>query len=322
MFGIRFMKAPPTTYVLHYVNGVVRRQGPGLSFFYWGPTSTIVQVPLASRDAPFFFEVTTGDYQAVTIQGQVAFRVEDPERLASLLDLSMASDGSYRTEDLEKLDERLLHTTQVLARGQVQTMPLPEVLAASDTLGAQLLAGLRAAEGLETMGVQVLDVSVLAIKPTPDTARALEAEARESLLRRSDEAIYARRNAAVEQERRIKASEAETERAMAEKDREIRQAKMDTEVDLEHRRAKLIESRVENDRLDADAKAYALEKTLGPIRDLDWRTLMAAGGNGGMDSGNVIALAFQQLAENADKIGTLNVSPDLLERLLDGRREG
>src|SRR5579864_2934202 len=35
LFGFRFMKASPTTYVLHYVGGHVRREGPGLSFFYY-----------------------------------------------------------------------------------------------------------------------------------------------------------------------------------------------------------------------------------------------------------------------------------------------
>ena len=30
MLSLRFMKAPPTTYVLHFVNGRVRREGPGL----------------------------------------------------------------------------------------------------------------------------------------------------------------------------------------------------------------------------------------------------------------------------------------------------
>lgn len=31
MFGFRFMKASPTTYVLHYIRGHVRREGAGHS---------------------------------------------------------------------------------------------------------------------------------------------------------------------------------------------------------------------------------------------------------------------------------------------------
>jgi hypothetical protein len=34
-----------------------------------------------------------------------------------------------------------------------------------------------------------------------------------------------------------------------------------------------------------------------------------------------IALAFRQLAENADKIGNLNISPELLESILNERRD-
>ena len=32
MFGLSFMKAPPTTYVLYYRGGKVVREGAGLSF--------------------------------------------------------------------------------------------------------------------------------------------------------------------------------------------------------------------------------------------------------------------------------------------------
>jgi hypothetical protein len=50
MLTIRFMKAPPTTYVLQFRNGQVRREGLGLSFYYYAPTPTIVTVPLESAD--------------------------------------------------------------------------------------------------------------------------------------------------------------------------------------------------------------------------------------------------------------------------------
>jgi len=46
MLPIRYMKATPTTYVLQFKNGRVRREGPGLSFFYYAPTTTLVTVPL------------------------------------------------------------------------------------------------------------------------------------------------------------------------------------------------------------------------------------------------------------------------------------
>jgi hypothetical protein len=297
---LRFMKASPTTYVLHFRNGRIRREGAGLSFYYWGPTATIVAVPLASADAPFAFQEATADFQAVAIQGQVTYRVADPKRLAGVLELSVRPDGRYRTDDYQKLPERLVHATQTLMRAETQQLTLREALTSSAVLSERVLARLRTAEAVLSMGLDVLGLSILAIKPTPESAKALEAEAREALQRRSDEAIYARRNAAVEQERRIKESE------------------LRTDIALEEQRSALMNERVANDRKEADSRAYAIEATLAPLRGLDWRTLMVLRGG---EPGATIALAFQELATNAQKVGELNITPDLLRALLPARAE-
>jgi hypothetical protein len=88
MFGIRYLKVPPTTFLLQFVNGRVVRQGSGLSFFYFAPRSTIVAVPVGSTDVPFIFNETTADFQDVTVQGHLTYRVADPVTLAGLLDYS------------------------------------------------------------------------------------------------------------------------------------------------------------------------------------------------------------------------------------------
>lgn len=305
---LAYLKTSPTTYVLHYQRGRLRRQGTGLAFWYLRPASTIVAVPVASRDVPFVFNETTADFQAVTIQGQLTYRVAEPARLAALLDFSVGANGRYLTDDPDKLPERLVHAAQTLARGAVQGHPLREVLATSDLLVTGLLPALRESEAVRMLGIEVLGVSILAVRPTPEIARALEAEAREAVQRESDEAIYARRNAAVEQERRIKESELNTEIT-------IRETQMAADIAAEEQRSALIERRSENERKDADARAYALKATLEPIRDADWRTLMAVSAGAG-DPKLMIALAFRELAENASKIGELNVTPDLLRSLL------
>jgi len=309
-----FIKVPPTTYVLQYKGGKIKRQGAGLSFIYSVPTSTIVAIPLASADVPFVFQEATADFQSVTIQGQLTYRVVDPKRLASLLDFSIDRHRKYCSDDPRKVAERLVHTLQTLARGITQRLALREVVS-SDSIAVDALAKLREAEAVSTLGVEVLNLSLLSIQPTPETARALEAEAREALLRRADEAIYSRRNAAVEQERLIKESELSTEIVVEEKKRQIRETQMAAEISVEERRAELVDRRVENERKDADSRVYALTETLKPLRDLDWRTLMILGAKGA-DPKAVIALAFQGMAENAQKIGELNVSPDLLKSLI------
>src|SRR5262245_43221037 len=314
MFHIRFMKAAPTTYVLQFKGGKVKREGPGLSFFYYAPTSSIVAVPLASADVPFVFNEITADFQAVTLQGQLTYRIADPRRIAKLLDFSIRPDGRYVSEDPEKLAERLVHTTQVLARPAVERLTLREALTRAEAIAVEVQSALIQAEGIASLGVEVLGLSLLGIRPTPEMANALEAEAREELQRRSDEAIYDRRNAAVEQERRIKESELATEIAVEEKKRQIRETQMAADIAVEEQRASLIDRRVANERKEADARSHALQVTLEPLKSIDWKVLLAAGG--GTDPKLNIALAFRELAENAQKIGELNVSPDLLTTLL------
>ena len=218
-----YVKNPPTTYVLHYQNGRVRREGPGLAFWYFLPSSTIVRIPLASRDVPFAFSEITADFQPVTLQGQLTYRVVDAKRLASLLDFSVRPTGQYVSDDPEKVPERLVQTAQIFARAVVQRLTLREALVSSDTIVTEVVAALREAEPVRMLGVEILALTVVAIKPTPDIARALEADAREGLQGKADEAIYTRRKASVEQERRIKESELETEIAVQEKQRQIRE---------------------------------------------------------------------------------------------------
>jgi SPFH domain / Band 7 family len=314
MLGIRYLKVPPTTHVMQFKRGQVVRQGAGLSFFYFAPNSVLVQVPLASVDVPFVFNEVTADFQDATIQGELTYRVNDAARLTAVLDYSVDRHGRYQSDDVLKLSDRLIHAAQILARSFTQRNKLRELLVASDPLIAAVLDGLRTAPAVAMLGVEVLGLSVLSIKASPEMSKALQAEAREQLLKQADEAIYARRNSAVELERTIKENELNTEIAVEQKKRTVRETQMAAEIAVEEQRASLVDQRVANERKEADARAHALAATLEPLKTIDWRTLMAA--SGGNDTGLMIATAFRELAENASRIGELNVSPDLLRSLV------
>jgi regulator of protease activity HflC (stomatin/prohibitin superfamily) len=319
---IGFVKAPPTRYVIHHQNGRVRREGPGLSFFYYAPTSTIVSVPINSADVPFAFAEVTADFQEVTLQGQLTYRIRDPQRAAAMLDFSISALGAANSDDPAKLPDRLVQEAQTRTRAVVQRMSLREVLVGSEAIVSEVVAASDARSAATMLGAEILSLVLVSIRPTPDMSRALEAEAREALQRRADVAIYERRNAAVESERRIRESELNTEIAVQEKQRQIRETQVAADIAVERQRTDLIDTRVQNDRKDADARAYGLAAVLEPLRQTDWRTLMAAGIGGGVDSGQMIALAFRDLADNAGKIGELNISPDLLNTLLTATRKG
>ncbi|MBI2825149.1 MAG: SPFH domain-containing protein [Planctomycetia bacterium] len=319
MLGIRYLKVAPTTHVLHFKRGKIVREGAGLSFFYFAPTSTIVAVPVGTTNVPFVFNEVTADFQEATIQGEITYRVADAARLAKLLDFSVDSRGRYQSDDPMKLGDRLIHATQILARSFTQRHQLRELLTSSDALIEAVLDKLAQSTAVGRLGVEIVDLSVLAIKATPEMAKAFQADAREEVLRKADEAIYARRNAAVELERTIKENELNTEIAVEQKRRQVRETQMAADVAVEEQRATLVERRVENERKEADARGHALRATLEPLKEIDWRTLTAATSGG--DAALVISTAFRELAENASRIGELNISPELLTTLLRKREK-
>src|SRR5262245_59093550 len=112
MFGFRFLRFGPSTYVLHYRRGKVVREGIGLAFVYYAPTSSIVAVPFGSIDLPFIFNEVTADFQTHTLQGQLTFKIVAPRQLADLLDFSVDRRGTPSTDSREKLNQRLINEIQ------------------------------------------------------------------------------------------------------------------------------------------------------------------------------------------------------------------
>lgn len=333
MFGIRYFKAAPTTYVMQYQRGQIVRQGLGLSFMYFAPSSTLVAVPVGSVEVPFAFKELSADFQEITIQGQVTWRVTDAPRTAQLLDFSVKPNGAYVSEDPEKLPMRIVGAIQVQARAVIQTMALQQILRESPTVVDQLRQRVESVAGLTELGVVISDIAVLSIRPTPDTARALEATVREAILKQADDAIYVRRNSAIEQERIVKENELRTEVAVELKKREIRETQIEAEravlekrqeierqqmagrIEREQQNRDLVALAAENAKREADAKAYGLREMMTALNGVDPKLLQAITING-TDPAAVIALAFQGLADNAAKVGELNISPDLLGQLL------
>lgn len=334
MFGLRFIKIPPTTHVIQYGGGKVVREGAGISFFYYSPTTSLVAVPVGSTDVPFIFEEQTVDYQSVSLQGQITYRIAEPKKLAALMDFTLAPNGrGYASEDPEKLPQRVINLVHVLARAEIEKLPLRQALRASEPLVTAIRGQLAASAELAALGLEVLGLSLLAIKPTPETARALEAETREQLLKGADEAIFMRRNAAVEQERSIKENELNTEIAVENKKRQIRETQMDAEkavqekeaqleraklessIGLEDERKKLVALAAENAKAESDTRAYGISTTMQALGSADASVLQALA-TSGMRPQQLIAFAFQELAAKADKIGNLNISPELLSELL------
>ena len=80
MFGISYYKADSSTFVIQTTAGKVRRTGKGLGFFYHPAFSSVSAIPTNVQESPFIFSLQTSDFQTVKVQGQITWRVVDPER--------------------------------------------------------------------------------------------------------------------------------------------------------------------------------------------------------------------------------------------------
>ena len=191
MFGIQYAKASPTTYLIQYRNGQPVREGAGLAFFYFAPSASLVSIPMESVDAPFMFTEVSADFQQVTVQGQITYRVSDPKLLASLMNFTLLANGvDYVSEDPTKLPQRVVNAVQVQLRAALQGQKLQDLLRESEGLVQSVREGLRRPDGLPSLGLELVSLAILAIKPTPDTARALEATIREQILKDADDALF------------------------------------------------------------------------------------------------------------------------------------
>src|SRR5215469_10382477 len=129
MFGIRYIKVQPTTYLLQYKGGKVVREGAGMAFFFYAPASSLVAVPIASTDAPFIFNEVTSDFQDISIQGQATYRIVDANRVAQLLNFALDRAGqNYVSDDPQKLSSRVINIIKVLTRKELQNLGLREAL--------------------------------------------------------------------------------------------------------------------------------------------------------------------------------------------------
>lgn len=339
MLGFHYLKPAPSTYLMAYRGGRVLREGAGLPMVYFAPTTSLVAVPLADQEAPFALREVSRDFQEVTLQGTVTFRVSAPTQLAQRMDFSLTRDGSgYASEDPDKLAPRVLTAVQVQLRQAVQQHTLDDLLRDSARIAKDARLALASDPVLAELGVELVTLSLLAIKPSPETARALEADVREQILKRADDATYARRNAAIEQERAIRENELRTDLAVEAKQRELREARIESDraaqrmqhamqeealtakIAREQQRGEWVELKVAHQRKQAEGKADAVKLLIDALREANPQVLQALAAPGA-DPAALIAMAFQGIANRAEHIGELNISPDLLQSLTQkGRR--
>ncbi len=317
--GLRHLRSAPTAHIRHLRAGQVVHDGPGLSFWYRSLSAALSEVPVDDRELAMSFHARTSDFQDVSTQATVTYRISDPVTAAARIDFSIDPDtGDWRGAPLEQLATLLTETAQqhaldVLARTTLAAALVDGVAAVRE----RIAAGLTAEPRLPATGIEVVAVRVVAIRPEVEVERALRTPARELIQQEADRATYERRAVAVERERAI----AENELA--------------SQIELARREEQLVDQRGTNARREAETKAAAdgvrteaealrkvrlakaeaeAAREVGEARAQAQAAWLEV--HGRTDPAVLHALAASRVAENLPRIDSLTLSPDVLTGLL------
>jgi regulator of protease activity HflC (stomatin/prohibitin superfamily) len=309
----RHLRAEPTSHVLGYRRGRLRREGPGQAFWFRAINTAIAEVPIDDRELPFLFHVRSADFQALTVQGVITFRVVDPQRVARRIDFAIdLESGRWTQTPLEQLAGLVMQLAQQFVIDELVRRDVRRILADGVApIRAHIAAGLAAEVALEDLGIQVVAVRVAAVAPTSELEKALQQPTREAIQQDADQATFSRRALAVESERAI----AENELA-----NRIELARREEELVARESQNKMVEAQAADERasLAAARQAATIDEVQGAQLRIDAERAKI---DAAMPSDVLLALALRELADNLGRIEHLTITPDMLTPIL-GRLNG
>ena len=366
--GLKLRKFKPTEYVVVVKKGKKVKSGQGLTVLYNDINTDIMVAPITAFDGTFAFDdMITADYQTVCVQGAVTYIIDNYEQAYKMADFTYARNyEDKKIKAMELFCKRINNVIRAVVIRETGKQDVRNIIKQADKMADLIADGLKNDETINTLGVKILAVNILGIVARPDTRKALEAAAREQILKEQDDAIYLRRNAAIEQERLIKENELNTEIKVAEKEKEkkekeqeikkrlletelemelerqekeqeikgkalecelaleekekdrkikMQQKEIEEKIKLENRNKEFVDLEVENEKKRAEEQAYAVAAMMKAYENVNV-ALIEACALANMDPKALMAKAFMELGENAGKIGTLNMTPDLLETII------
>ncbi|GAB7189695.1 SPFH domain-containing protein [Kineococcus sp. NUM-3379] len=316
---LRHLRGTPTTHVRHLRRGRLAHSGTGQSFWFRPLSAVLSEVPVDDRELPLLFHARTADFQDVTVQTTVTFRVADPALAAARVDFSVdPATGRWRGEPLQQLAGLLTEAAQQHALDLLARMPLREVLLTGLSAARErIAAGLTGDARLAQTGIEVVDARVVAVRPTPEVEKALQTPAREQLQQEADRATYERRATAVERERAISENELQSRIELARREEQlvVQRGANNRRTAEEAAAAGAVQTAAEAGRTEVLARAQAAARRVTGEAEAAAEAARTAAYSGASPE-LLLALAARELAQNLPSIGSLTLSPDLLSPVL------
>lgn len=316
---VRHLRGESSAHVLAFKKGRVVASGRGIDFWFLPMSTSIAEIPVDDRELSFLFHGRSSDFQDVTAQGVVMYRVVDPQTLSERVDFNVdVRTGRYLQQPLQKLSLVLTSLAQQLARDYMISTPVRELLRdGAEQIRDRIHIGLREDEGINAMGLEIISVRVAALSPTPELEAALELPTREKIQQAADEASFQRRALAVEKERAIAENELQNQIELAKREETLieRRGKNERRRVEEAAESKRIESeaKAERSRIEAIARAESI-RAVETARVEGERERMAIYKE--LPPSVTMGLAARELAGKLERIEHLNIAPEMLGPLL------
>lgn len=219
----RHLRGTATTHIQHVRHGRIRHTGTGQSFWFRPLSAVLSEIPVADRELPLLFHARTSDFQDVTVQSTVTFRIADPGLAASRVDFSIDPvTGAWRATPLDQIGGLLTETVQQHSLAVLAGMTLTDALTRGvETLRSRVGGDVMGDARLAETGLQVVALRVVAVRPEPEVEKALRTPARELVQQEADRATYERRAVAVERERAISENELQSKIELARREEQL-----------------------------------------------------------------------------------------------------
>ena len=144
MFSLRYVKFEPNSYAILYKNGKIVKQGSGLNFWYFADSSSVSKIPTDVADESFMFDDNTIDYQNITIQGSISYRISEPLKASEYINFTLAPNRrAYVSSPMDMLLKKINNAVIVSSNKVIGKMELKQAISSREYIKDMILLDLR-----------------------------------------------------------------------------------------------------------------------------------------------------------------------------------
>ena len=302
------LRSDASKHILHFRGGKLAKSGRGLAFWFMPQRASIAELPMDDCETSLFITGRSQDFQDISVQGEISWRIINPELIAERIDFTIGLvNGQLQSSPTDRIESRIIGlanqaTVQYFAEKSVRAL----LDSGLDPIRDRVDAALNKAAALAEIGLQIVTVRLSKVAPSAELERALQTPTFEALQQKADEAVFERRALAVDKERAI------AENELANKTELAKREKLLISEEAANARARAV-SIAASGQIEADAEASRIRTVEGAQAEAEAGRIAIYRD---LPSHVLMGLAAREFAGKLEGINNLNITPDLLSAMV------